>query len=225
MVRHSYSQRAAPSSSRARLSRFPASLQVSSLGTGKFGWPASVLNLFWNVLEHKRDAELALVASGMPFTIVRPGGMERPTDDYADTHGTVLHGEDTRFGGQVSRLQVAQLCAECVASPSAAANKIVEVVAEEGVPLRPLERQLDALPRAVVGMPTQPGSAEAYTAKYKYQRGGMTQMLDIMAFGYALRHAWRCAVRCSNRPHNSDARVHRPAAVPHLSLSTAASRW
>ncbi len=46
---------------------------VSSLGTGKFGLPAGVLNLFWGVLLWKRRAEEALEASGIPYTIVRPG--------------------------------------------------------------------------------------------------------------------------------------------------------
>lgn len=30
---------------------------VTSLGTGKFGLPAGVLNLFWGVLKEKRKAE------------------------------------------------------------------------------------------------------------------------------------------------------------------------
>jgi hypothetical protein len=30
---------------------------VTSLGTGKFGFPAAVLNLFWGVLNEKRKAE------------------------------------------------------------------------------------------------------------------------------------------------------------------------
>lgn len=38
--------------------------------------------------------------------IVRPGGMERPTDAYKETHNTTLSKEDTLFGGQVSNLQV-----------------------------------------------------------------------------------------------------------------------
>lgn len=46
---------------------------VSSLGTGKLGWPAGVLNLFGGVLLWKREAEKALEASGMAYTIVRPG--------------------------------------------------------------------------------------------------------------------------------------------------------
>lgn len=121
-------------------------LMVSSLGTGKFGWPASVLNLFWNVLEHKARAEAALRRSGIAFTIIRParrrflpfffrwsavsdcelmqGGMERPTDDYDLTHGTVLKAADTTFGGNVSRKQVAALVGAAIAHPEASANKV-----------------------------------------------------------------------------------------------------
>ena len=58
------------------------------------------------MLRWKKEAEDALVASGMAFTIVRPGGMERPTDDFKLTHNTILCPADTRFGGLVSRLQV-----------------------------------------------------------------------------------------------------------------------
>ena len=38
--------------------------------------------------------------------IVRPGGMERPTDAYKETHNLTVSVEDTLFGGQVSNLQV-----------------------------------------------------------------------------------------------------------------------
>ena len=155
---------------------------VSSLGTGRFGWPASVLNLFWNVLEHKRTAELALINSGMPFTIVRPGGMERPTDDFEDTHGIVLCAEDTTFGGQVSRKQVAQLAVHCLSAPAEACNKVVEVIASKGVPLRPLSRQLEALP-AVAALPQGQSSSGVYTAKYAYVKPPTVRVLDLMGFG------------------------------------------
>ncbi|KAJ1410418.1 hypothetical protein SESBI_21913 [Sesbania bispinosa] len=78
---------------------------VTSLGTNKIGFPAAILNLFWGVLVWKRKAEEALLASGLPYTIVRPGGMERPTDAYKETHNITLSTEDTLFGGQVSNLQ------------------------------------------------------------------------------------------------------------------------
>lgn len=44
------------------------------------------------------------------FQIVRPGGMERPTDAYKETHNVTLSTEDTLFGGQVSNLQVHVKC-------------------------------------------------------------------------------------------------------------------
>ncbi len=56
---------------------YPPPSQVTSLGTGKLGFPAGVLNLFWGVLLWKRKAEEALEASGMTYTIVRPGGKRR----------------------------------------------------------------------------------------------------------------------------------------------------
>ena len=92
-------------------------IMVSSLGTGRFGFPASILNLFWEVLKWKKEAEDALVASGIAFTILRPGGMERPTDDFRLTHNTLLAPPDTRFGGLVSRAQVRSPAAPLSVSP------------------------------------------------------------------------------------------------------------
>lgn len=74
---------------------------VTSLGTGKFGFPAAALNLFWGVLTQKRRAEEALERSGMNYCIVRPGGMERPKDDYKLTHQLTVKPRDSVFGGQV----------------------------------------------------------------------------------------------------------------------------
>lgn len=119
---------------------------VSSLGTNKFGFPAAILNLFWGVLCWKRKAEEALIASGVPYTIVRPGGMERPTDAYKETHNTVLYPEDTKFGGQVSNLQVAELMACMAKNLSLSHCKVVEVIAETTAPLTPLEQLLEKIP-------------------------------------------------------------------------------
>jgi hypothetical protein len=84
---------------------------------------AGILNLFGGVLIQKRRAEVALERSGLPYVIVRPGGMERPGDDWKDTHNVRLGPRDKMFGGQVSRLQVAELIAAAVASPELAENK------------------------------------------------------------------------------------------------------
>ena len=65
---------------------------------------AAVLNLFGGILIQKRRAEVALENSGLNYVIVRPGGMERPTDSYKDTHNVRLSAADTLFGGQVSHI-------------------------------------------------------------------------------------------------------------------------
>lgn len=96
--------------------------------------PAGLLNLFWGVLVFKKKAEKALEASGIPYVIVRPGGMERPTDSYKRTHNVRLATRDKLFGGQVSRLQVAELIAATVTYPDAAQNKV-----------RPAPKQLPTL--------------------------------------------------------------------------------
>lgn len=119
---------------------------VTSLGTNKIGFPAFLLNLFWGVLFWKRRAEEALIASGIPYTIIRPGGMERPTDAYKETHNLVLAPEDTYVGGQVSNLQVAELIGCMATNRSAAYCKTVEAVAEITAPLLPMEQLLSAIP-------------------------------------------------------------------------------
>lgn len=115
---------------------------VTSLGTGKWGWPAGVLNLFGGVLIFKRRAEEALERSGLRYTIVRPGGMERPTDEYKLTHNVRLAPRDTLFGGQVSRLQIAELVSSAIAYPKVAGNKCLEVVAETTAPAQSYEALL-----------------------------------------------------------------------------------
>ncbi|KAL5077669.1 hypothetical protein RYX36_016653 [Vicia faba] len=134
---------------------------VTSLGTNKFGFPAAILNLFWGVLIWKRKAEEALLASGIPYTIVRPGGMERPTDAYKEKHNVTLSTEDTLFGGQVSNLQVAELMATMAKNPDLSYCKIVEVIAETTAPLTPAEKLLTTIPsqRPYVSPPKKPDTA------------------------------------------------------------------
>lgn len=86
--------------------------------------PAGLLQLFGGVLGQKRRAEKALEESGIAYTIIRPGGMERPGDDYKQTHNVRLATRDTWFGGQVSRLQVAELAATAAANGALAENKV-----------------------------------------------------------------------------------------------------
>jgi len=119
-------------------------IMVTSLGTGKVGFPAAVLNLFGGILTQKRRAEAALEASGIPYLILRPGGLERPTDDHDASHAVVGAPRDTLFGGSLSRLQVASVIAAAVANPSAATNKCVELISERSAPRVPLADLLAA---------------------------------------------------------------------------------
>lgn len=119
---------------------------VTSLATGKFGLPAGILNAFGAVLVWKRKAEEALERSGLPYLIVRPGGLERPKDDFKETHNVKLASRDTLFGGQVSRLQVAELITAALVSPELAENKTIEVVAETNAPFIIYEALLGGIP-------------------------------------------------------------------------------
>ncbi|KAB1207223.1 Protein TIC 62, chloroplastic [Morella rubra] len=151
----------------AKVGRF---ILLTSLGTNKIGFPAALLNLFWGVLIWKRKAEEALLASGLPYAIVRPGGMERPTDAYKETHNVSLSQEDTLFGGQVSNLQVAELMAVMAKNRSLSYCKIVEVIAETTAPLTPMEELLAKIPsqRADISSPKEssgPGGPDSALSK------------------------------------------------------------
>ncbi|KAK1858734.1 hypothetical protein I4F81_001335 [Pyropia yezoensis] len=121
-------------------------VMVSSLGTEKVKFPAALLNLFWGILLWKRQAEVALVKSGIPYTIVRPGGLEAAGDDYGDTHNVVLGSANAFGGGTVSRMQVADVVAEALINPDVSANKVVEIIAKDDVPKRPIKDLLATLP-------------------------------------------------------------------------------
>ncbi|CEM15577.1 unnamed protein product [Vitrella brassicaformis CCMP3155] len=105
---------------------------VTSLGTGSFGLPASSLNLFGGILLIKRQSERLLEKSGLQYTIVRPGGLERAGDDYEREHPLVVYGADEKYGGIVSRQQVADLCAQALCRPEVSKNKIFEAVTATG---------------------------------------------------------------------------------------------
>ena len=95
---------------------------VSSLCVSQFFHP---LNLFWLVLYWKKQAEEYLQQGGIPYTIVRPGGLKE--EDNSDR--IVMSGADTLFDGSIPRQKVAQVCVEAVSQPEAK-SKIVEIVAK-----------------------------------------------------------------------------------------------
>jgi peptide-methionine (R)-S-oxide reductase len=122
---------------------------VSSLGTDRIGFPASVLNLFWGILSWKRQTEVKLINSGLNFFIVRPGGMEKPTDDFDQTHNMKLHLPSTTFGGLISRKQIASLCVASILNPELIKDRIVEVTADPSYQKLSAQDLLAALPEVV----------------------------------------------------------------------------
>lgn len=117
---------------------------VSSIGVGRpWAFPAGALNLFGGVLLFKDWSEATTRKYarqfGKPYLIVRPGGMESPTDDYELTHNMKIEQRNSLAGGQVSNLQIARLITQACLSPEVTASgKTIEVVAETDAPKLPL---------------------------------------------------------------------------------------
>lgn len=90
-------------------------------------------NFRWGLMDNKFKGENALKASGLSYTIVRPGGL---TNEPAGK-STLLTGQgDTGSvagGRSISRGDVAAVCVEALTNPGA--NKVsLEVVSKPGLP-------------------------------------------------------------------------------------------
>lgn len=105
---------------------------VSSLCVSNLFHP---LNLFGFILVWKQWGENYLRQSGIPFTIVRPGGLKNDNNSEA----IVMSSADTLFEGSIPRQKVADVCVESLFSP-AAKNKIVEIVTKPDIPSQPFEQ-------------------------------------------------------------------------------------
>jgi uncharacterized protein YbjT (DUF2867 family) len=95
---------------------------VSSLCVSNFFHP---LNLFWLILWWKQQAEQYLIASGLNYTIVRPGGLKNEDN----SNPIVMSGADTLFDGSIPRQKVAQVCVESLTDVRSQ-NKILEVISQ-----------------------------------------------------------------------------------------------
>ncbi|MEM9087338.1 MAG: SDR family oxidoreductase [Cyanobacteria bacterium P01_F01_bin.53] len=105
-------------------------VMVSSLCVSKLFHP---LNLFWGVLYWKQQAEDYLKNSGVPYTIVRPGGLKNETNELP----IVMSSADTLFEGSIPREKVARVCVEAL-NEDTAKNKVVEIVTSETAAEQPL---------------------------------------------------------------------------------------
>ncbi|MBF2034181.1 MAG: SDR family oxidoreductase [Leptolyngbyaceae cyanobacterium T60_A2020_046] len=88
---------------------------VSSIGAGEsvVALPDQVLTALRPALVEKEKAEAYLQASGLRYTIVRPGGLttEPPT-------GTGILTEDPTISGRITRADVAALILACLRTPN-----------------------------------------------------------------------------------------------------------
>ncbi|WP_107670732.1 SDR family oxidoreductase [Cyanothece sp. BG0011] len=121
---------AAPSS----LKRF---VFVSSCGVlRKDKLPFNILNAF-GVLDAKLYAENTLKSSGLPYTIIRPGRLiDGPYTSYdlntllrAKTDGSkaVILGTGDTLNGETSRIDVANVCVECL-NYDVTINKAIDLI-------------------------------------------------------------------------------------------------
>jgi uncharacterized protein YbjT (DUF2867 family) len=112
-------------------------VMVSSILTNGRAWGQEkspgfvVTNAFGNVLDEKLVAEKYLRASGIDYTIVRPGGLKAK----APSGALLISGEDTLLAGEISRDLVADVCVASLTDKKAS-NKVLEIIEDEGVPAR-----------------------------------------------------------------------------------------
>lgn len=110
---------------------------VSSCGIlRKDKFPFSLLNSF-GVLDAKQKGEEAIIHSGLPYTIIRPGRLiDGPYTSYdlntllkAKTGGklAVVLGKGDTLSGDTSRIDVASACVECLSNPTTI-GKVFEIV-------------------------------------------------------------------------------------------------
>ncbi len=110
---------------------------ISSAGVErKDQFPYSILNAF-GVLDAKHKGEATIMASGLPYTIIRPGRLiDGPYTSYdlntllkATTDGKqgVVLGTGDTLNGQTSRIDVAAACVECLTDP-VTENMVIEMI-------------------------------------------------------------------------------------------------
>jgi nucleoside-diphosphate-sugar epimerase len=112
-------------------------VMVSSILTNGRAWGQEnspgfiVTNAFGQVLDEKIVAEKHLRASGIDYTIVRPGGLKAKPP----TGALVISGEDTLIAGEVSRDLVADVCVASLTDPKTS-NRVLEIVEDDGKPFQ-----------------------------------------------------------------------------------------
>ncbi len=117
----------------ARAAGVPRFILVTAIGCGDSRGAVGprVIEFLGAVLEEKTLGENYLMASGLDYTILRPGGM---THDPAS--GTAIRTEDRQVMGMINRADLARLVVDCLDDPLSI-GKIFHTV----YPLNPGQRQ------------------------------------------------------------------------------------
>ncbi len=102
---------------------------VSSLCSGRWLHP---LNLFGLILVWKGVGERWLAASGLDWTVVRPGGLKE-TEEGIEAEGIRFSGPDQQESDSIPRRLVARVCLDAVENP-AAIGRIIEITSSPQQP-------------------------------------------------------------------------------------------
>jgi uncharacterized protein YbjT (DUF2867 family) len=102
---------------------------VSSLCSGRWLHP---LNLFGLILVWKGVGERWLAASGLEWTVVRPGGLKE-TEEGIEAEGIRFSGPDQQESDSIPRRLVARVCLDAVENP-AAIGRIIEITSSPQQP-------------------------------------------------------------------------------------------
>lgn len=110
---------------------------VSSLCAGRWRHP---LNLFGLILVWKRVGERTLEASGLDWTVIRPGGLSEREDNVA-AEGILWSDADQQESNSIPRRLVARCCVEALQVP-ASIGRILEVTSDPELPRRSMQQAL-----------------------------------------------------------------------------------
>ena len=98
--------------------------------------------MFNNILIWKRKGEEAVAASGVPYTIVRPGGLN---DQPGSLRKVIFEQGDIQGPDKaISRADVARVCVEAI-EDEGARNKVFEIYARDGEPQTDFSGEFAAL--------------------------------------------------------------------------------
>eukprot|EP00208_Stichococcus_sp_RCC1054_P006685 CAMPEP_0206139406 /NCGR_PEP_ID=MMETSP1473-20131121/5871_1 /ASSEMBLY_ACC=CAM_ASM_001109 /TAXON_ID=1461547 /ORGANISM="Stichococcus sp, Strain RCC1054" /LENGTH=234 /DNA_ID=CAMNT_0053533187 /DNA_START=225 /DNA_END=929 /DNA_ORIENTATION=- len=100
-----------------------------------------MLNSFrWGLMDSKLRGEDRLRNSGIPYTVVRPGGL---TDDGGGASQLLINQGDKGSPGRVSRADVAAVCIAALEHPEKSAGRTIELAAQFADPPTPLTTVFD----------------------------------------------------------------------------------